>query len=281
MRLRSALGAILGALAWFGGAAHGQAVAGKGEAAATILGARLEIFTYRPSCPPRLMIAVFHGLGRSAGAERDTLVPLAGRLCAVVVAPVFDAERFPASRYQRGGVMKGGAFLPPGDRTVDMVAPLIDWARTGSGAANLPYALVGHSAGGQFVSRVAAYTVQNATRIVIANPSTWVLPRLDVAAPYGFDKVPEGEQALRRYLALPIAVLLGQLDTGSENLSNEPEAMAQGDNRLSRGHSAFSMVETVARERRWMLGWTKAEIPAVGHNAGKMLGSSQAADALR
>lgn len=280
MKVRATLLAIAIALA--DGAAHGQAIgSGKGETTTTILGTRLEVFTYRPSCTPRLVMAVFHGLGRTAGPERDAVMPLAGKLCAVVVAPVFDADRFPTSQYQRGGVMKRGTFLPPGDRTVDMVAPLIDWARTASGQANLPYALLGHSAGGQFLGRVAAYTTPNALRLVIANPSTWVLPTVDVAAPYGFGKVPDGEQALRRYLALPVTVLLGQFDTGSENLSNEPEAMAQGENRLSRGRNAFAMAQAAARQHGWPLGWTKAEVPAVGHNALKMYGSSEAAAAFR
>jgi hypothetical protein len=275
--------ALLGvALALTGGAAHGQAIGpGKGETAATILGTRLEVHTYRPSCAPRLVFAVFHGLGRSAGPERDAVMPLAGKLCAVVVAPVFDAERFPTSQYQRGGVMQRGTFLPPGHRTVDMVAPLIEWARKEAGQANLPYALLGHSAGGQFLGRVAAYMAPDAIRIVIANPSTWVLPTVDVAAPYGFGKVPDGEQALRRYLALPVTVLLGQFDTGQENLSNEPEAMAQGENRLSRGRNAFTMAEAAARQHGWTLGWTKAEVPAVGHNAYKMFGSSEAAAAFK
>jgi hypothetical protein len=270
------------AFALLGAAAHGQTIsAGKSETTVTVLATPLQVLTYRPSCPPRLVIAIFHGLGRSTAVERDGVQPLADRHCAIVIAPVFDAARFPYAGYQLGGVVKGGVFLPPGNRPVDMVAPLIDWARAASGQTNLPYALMGHSAGGQFLGRVVAYTMPTATRIVIANPSTWVLPSLEVAAPYGFGKVPDGEQALQRYLALPITVLLGQFDTGSENLSNEPEAMAQGENRLARGRNAFAMAEKIARERGWTLGWTKAEVPAVGHSTGKMFGSSQAAAAFK
>lgn len=234
MILRATLGIALALLA---GTAHGQTIGeGRGETAVGVLATPLQVLTNRPSCMPRLVIAVFHGLGRSTAVERDAVKPLADRLCAVVVVPLFDAARFPYTGYQLGEAAKGGIFLPPGDRTVDMVAPLIDWARTASGQANLPYALMGHSAGGQF---------------------------------------------LQRFLALPITVLLGQFDTGSENLSTESEAVAQGENRLVRGRNTITMAEKTARERGWALGWTKAEVPAVGHSVGKMFGSKQATEAFK
>jgi hypothetical protein len=148
-------------------------------------------------------------------------------------------------------------------------------------AGSLPYALIGHSAGGQFLSRVAAYATPDATRIVIANPSSWVLPSVADAAPYGFGKTIQPEQALRAYLALPLTVLLGAADTGTHNLSSEPEARAQGDNRLMRGRNTFAKAEAMARDRGWAFGWSKAEVPRVGHNAAQMFDSREAFDALR
>ncbi len=50
--------------------------------------------------------------------------------------------------------------------------------------------------------------------IVIANPSTWVLPSMTDAAPYGFGKLPDPSRGCGAYLALPITVLLGAADTG-------------------------------------------------------------------
>ena len=202
----------------------------------------------------------------------------------IVVSPEFDRARFPTSQYQRGGVVQDGAFLPPGERPVDMVAPLIAWARAASGQPAMPYALVAHSAGGQFLGRVAAYEAPDALRIVIANPSTWVLPSLAEAAPYGFGKIDppaKAEQALRAYRALPIVALLGTSDTGSHDLASGPEAVAQGANRLARGRNTFAMAEAVARERGWKFGWTKIEVPGVGHSATHMFASPEAADAFK
>ena len=201
-----------------------------------------------------------------------------------MVSPEFDRARFPTSQYQRGGVVLDGAFLPPGERPVDMVVPLIEWARAASGQPALPYALIAHSAGGQFLGRVAAYVAPDAQHIVIANPSTWVLPSLTEAAPYGFGKIEppaKAEQALQAYLALPIVVLLGTSDTGSHHLFSEPEAVTQGANRLARGRKTFAMAEAVARERGWKFGWTKIEVPGVGHSATHMFASPEAADAFK
>ena len=282
MTVGRAVALLASVLALSGVTAAAQTIApGDGEASATLLGTSLRVFTYRPSCTPRLVLAVFHGVGRDARPYRDEAKPLADRLCAIVVSPEFDAGRFPTDKYQRGGVMQHGTFLPPGKRTVDMVAPLIAWARQASGQPTLSYALIGHSAGGQFLSRVAAYTAPDAVHIVIANPSTWVLPSLTDAAPYGFGKVPNAEAALRAYLALPITVLLGSSDTGTHNLSSEPEAVAQGANRLTRGRTTFTKAQAAARERGWTFGWTEAEVPGVGHSATKMFASHQAAQAFQ
>jgi hypothetical protein len=282
LTMRKDLGILVGATVLLAGTASGQTISpGSGGSSATLLGVTMKVFTYRPTgCAPRLVLASFHGQGRDGAVNRDATRALADRLCAVVVSPEFDSVRFPNRTYQRGDVMQHGAPIRLGTRTVDMVAPLIVWAREAAGQSNLPYALIGHSAGGQFLGRVAAYTAPDAVHIVIANPSTWVLPSTTEAAPYGFGKLPDAERALRTYLALPITVLLGDRDTGSHDLSTEPEALAQGANRLMRGRNSFAMAETVAREHGWTFGWHKAEVPGVGHSATKMFKSSQAFEAF-
>ena len=97
----------------------------------------------------------------------------------------------------------------------------------------MPYSLIGHSAGGQFLSRLAAFTPTQAQRIVIANPGTHVLPDPKIEAPYGFGGVyasNDVDKELRRYLGTPITIFLGHDDTDEEGLSTSPEANAQGRN---------------------------------------------------
>lgn len=111
--------------------------------------------------------------------------------------------------------------------------------------------------------------------MVIANPSTWVLPGLH-AVPYGFRGTPDANAALRAYLALPITALLGREDTGTDSLSSEPEAVAQGINRLERGRNTFAKARAAAeahlpvRLDAFRSDWS-------GHNSARMFDSAQAA----
>lgn len=251
--------------------AHAQIDAGNGQQSTTIAGKPFTIATYRPKgCSPELLIVVFHGIGRDAGPYRDHARPLADRLCSFVIAPEFDKDRFSHDLYQFGGVAQAGRYVPAGTRPVDLVAPLVAWARTATGKHALPYMLLGHSAGAQFVSRVAAFTPTDAARIVVANPSTWVMPSLGDDVPNGFGGVPNAEQALRAYLALPLVVLLGQSDTGSRDLDQSAKAMAQGPYRLARGRNAFNAAKAAAASHGWILGWRLVEVPDVGHSATNM-----------
>jgi poly(3-hydroxybutyrate) depolymerase len=257
---------------------------GNAEQAVALPGATLTVFTYRPaSCSANLLLLVFHGVNRDAGPYRDRARPLADRLCAIVVAPLFDKERFPRDLYQYGGIVRNGAMAKPGDRTVDLIQPLVAWARTAVGSPQMPYVLLGHSAGAQFVDRVAAFTATDAARIVVANPSTWVMPNVTDAAPFGFGGVEPASyaaEALRAYLAGPLIVLLGGADTGTHNLANSTQAMAQGPYRLARGRNAFRTAKEVAQQRHWTIDWTLIEVPGVGHDAAAMFSAPQTAAAL-
>lgn len=258
---------------------------GDGELSAALPGTTLKLFTYRPTgCSPNLLLLVFHGVKRDAGPYRDRARPLADRLCAVVVAPQFDRERFPRDLYQYGGIVQNGAVVAAGERTVDLVSPLAAWARAATGSPQMPYVLLGHSAGGQFVDRVAAFAATGPARLVVANPSTWVMPSLAEAAPFGFGHLGPAigaEEAMRVYLARPLIVLLGDADTGTRNLAASPEAMAQGPYRLARGRNAFRMAKETAERKGWPLNWTLIEIPGVGHDAAAMFAAPQTAAALQ
>lgn len=252
---------------------------GDGIHSVEVGGTVLDVFTWRPAAPRRLLV-VFHGMHGDADNYRDRARPLAERLGAIVVAPKFAPPRFTVPFYQRGGVAPDGVFIPPGKRTVDLIAPLVAWARAACQQPGLPHALIGHSAGGQFLSRVAAFAPTGATHYVIANPSTWVLPSLDDAVPYGFGGTPDAGAALRAYLALPITALLGLEDSGTDNLSSEAEAVAQGTTRLDRGRKTFAKAKTAAAKLGCRFGWRLAEVPGVGHDSAGMFASPQAVAAF-
>jgi hypothetical protein len=261
---------------------------GNAQQIASVDGVELPVFTYRPGgCDPRLLLLVFHGVGRNGGPYRDHARPLADRVCAIVVAPQFDRKRFPRKEYQYGGVTATASTVSATSsaarRTVDLIPALVSWAQDAAGQAGMPYVLLGHSAGAQFVDRVAAYAPVPAMRVVIANPSTWVLPDTTIAVPFGFRGLGTDEmqaKALRAYLAEPLTVLLGQEDTQKRRLAQGPQAMAQGENRYVRGTRAFHEAEEVAKRNGWAFGWKLIEVPGVGHDAAAMFGSPQAVEAL-
>lgn len=272
---------FIGATVLFAGIAEAQGAiaAGNGQQPVSVGSTTLQVFTYRPAnCSPRLLLVVFHGIEHDGGRYRDHARSLANRLCAVVVSPEFDKARFPTELYQYGGVSQGGVFVPPGARAVDLVAPLVAWAQAAAGQPGMPFVLIGHSAGAQFLSRLAAFTPTNASRIVIANPSTWVMPNTDTPVPYGFGRVgtsKNAEDALRGYLGRPVTVLLGLDDTGLKDLANDRSAAMQGPNRLARGRNAFAAAQAASRSHGWPLGWNLVEVAGVGHNSTKMFSAPE------
>lgn len=276
------LGAInaIGWLTTIGAANAAKIDIGPGEQTAS-LGVPLDIYTYRPpGCAPTGFLIVFHGVDRNADTYRDDAKPLADKLCLIVAAPLFDKQRFPSWRYQHGGIVYRHALQDNANWTGNLVLQLAEWLRQQENQPSLPYYLIGHSAGAQFLSRVAAYVPSDAHRIVIANPSTHVLASLKDDPPYGFNGMPSAEEMLKRYLAAPVTIFLGQEDHGSKNLADDADAEEQGETRFERGERAFHQAEDMASQHGWPFRWRLVEVPGVGHSARSMFASPMAADAL-
>jgi poly(3-hydroxybutyrate) depolymerase len=254
-----------------------------GRQIADVNGAPMVVFTYRPAgCADPSLLLVFHGIARNARTYRDDARALADRLCLLVVAPLFDRQAFPGWRYQRGGIVKGAAVQDARDFTGRLVLDLVEWVRRQEGRP-IAYSLFGHSAGGQFVDRLAAFVPSEARRIVVANAGSYVFPNLEIDAPFGLGKVysaAEGEAALRRYLEQPLTIYLGQGDTRDDERNDYPEALAQGASRYQRGVNVFNAAKTLAQKRGWQFNWRLVELPGVGHDARKMLAAPQASEAL-
>jgi len=176
------LGTLLGAMPL------GAAPIETGRQIADVNGAPMVVFTYRPvGCSDPSLLLVFHGIARNARTYRDDARALADRLCLLVVAPLFDRQAFPGWRYQRGGIVKGAAVQDGRDFTGRLVLDLVDWVRREEGRP-IAYSLFGHSAGGQFLDRLAAFVPTEARRIVVANAGSYVFPSLEIDAPFGLGK---------------------------------------------------------------------------------------------
>lgn len=256
---------------------------GTGRQTVDVNGTRMVVFTYRPAeCSDPSLLMVFHGIARNAQSYRDYTHALADRLCLLVAAPVFEEQAFPGWRYQRGGIVKNAALQDARDWTGRLVLDLVAWVRRQE-ERPLAYSLLGHSAGGQFLDRLAAFVPTDARRIVVANAGSYVFPSLEVAAPYGLGKVysgADGEAALRRYLEQPLTIYLGQGDTRDDERNDHPDVLAQGRSRYQRGLNVFNAGKSLAQARGWRFNWRLVELPGVGHNARKMLSAPQAFEAL-
>lgn len=254
-------------------------------------GETIQLFAYKPAqYKGGPVLLVLHGLGTNAPGYRNYAIPLADQLGMLVIAPLFDRKRFPTWRYQTGGIVRDqraeGEFKvePDAQWMGRLFLAIIDTVRAAEGSPDLAYSLIGHSAGGQTLSRFAAFVPHAAKHIVIANPSTYLWPSRDERFPYGFGGLPPAladDAALQRYLAQPVTVLLGTADTRrGGNLNVSAGAERQGPNRYERGQNAFRAAQQLARDRGWAFNWRLAEVPDVGHSARRMIGSPQALTAL-
>lgn len=244
----------------------------------------LELFTYKPaSYTDGALLLVFHGVARDADVYRDNARTIADRYGLAVVAPLFDKHRFPSALYQRGGIANQKALQPQEKWVGTTLLRLIEILRREEGRPDWPYYMIGHSAGGQFLSRFAAFVPHQARRIVIANPSSWVFPTRGQDFPFGLGGATASlanDDFLRGYLAAPITVYLGMGDTGGKDRDDSDDAVEQGATRYDRGMNFFRAGQALAQERGWALNWRLVEVPKVGHSSRRMFDAPQVKAAL-
>ena len=251
---------------------------GRGEIDLTIGVVKMKAFTYRPKTfdPKKGLLLVFHGADRNAKDYRDAAIPLADRRGCLVVAPYFDKDRFNRRLYMWGGLMskeKDGEVEPREKWTWQYVPKLVALVRAGEGRPDMPYYLLGHSGGGQFVERMAGFLLTDASRIVAANPGTHLFPTKEFDYPYGFGGFGKKHEklsdpaALKRYLAQPLTLYLGTADTKRDKpLDVSDPADKQGANRYERGRNAFNTARRLAENYTWEFNWRLVEAKGVGHD---------------
>ena len=259
---------------------------GESSTTVTLDGVTLDLFTYKPSGTIKGILLVFHGTNRNAAEYRTWAEPLARKAGFVVVAPLFDEARFSSTQYNRGNVLPGTARSTWTTRFVPLLTAAVK-AREGT---SLPVYMFGFSAGGQFVSRVAAFeSLPDVVRIVGGGASTYVLPKLGSyapgeAAPYGMGMLGNvGEAELTKYLVQPYSIIVGanDTDTSDPNLSSTDAALRQGTDRVDRARKTFALGQTVAAERGTALGWDLFVVPGVAHSASSILRSRELQEAMR
>ncbi|HEY2783796.1 MAG TPA: hypothetical protein VGJ05_02375 [Fimbriiglobus sp.] len=259
--------------------------AGSGECTVKVHDREITVFTYTAAkYNDGPLVLVFHGTLRNASEYRDWSKVIADRTGGVVAAPLFDAKRFPQSAYQMGGMMRRGQPLPKEDWTWSMVPKIADALREKEGRKDMPYYLIGHSAGGQFLDRLAGFVTTDAKRIVASNSGSVLWPGEDMPFPYGFGGLPKdlgGETGLKRYLAQPLTLYLGTGDTVQDQYFPKGKFPdLQGDSRFARNSAAFKKAAALAKEKGWPFNWKKVEAPNVGHSSEEMFKHERCLEAL-
>ena len=256
--------------------------------------------------PVRRAVVVVHGRGRNAAGYFAALqrARAAAGVPALLIAPHFLARSDPGGddllRWRSGDWPAGLPAASPAplssfDVLDALLAGLSDRARFPDLAEVV---LVGHSAGAQLVQRYVAVGHGAGpglkVRYVIANPSSYLWfdalrPGSDgapVATCPGYNRWKYGlEGGLppyvkdpaatleARYISREVVYLLGARDTdpNQRDLDRSCAGMAEGPNRLARGHAFLAML----RARHGALPTQVAhEIPGVAHQGARMLNSA-------
>lgn len=250
-------------------------------------GPSIAVHTFAPEGADREgpIVFVMHGQGRNASEYRDNWIAIANQRGAIIVAPEFDASRFPrTSGYALGGLSEPddeARFRATPASAINAIEPLFDEVCMRLGRRCGSYALFGHSAGGQFAHRFAMFArAHRARHIVAANAGWYTFPSATTPFPYGLAGADLGAERLREAFARPLTILLGRedTDTQSEDLRRTPEALAQGPHRLARGERFFAAACQEADRVGAPFAWSLAFAPGVAHDNGAI--ASFAADIL-
>lgn len=223
---------------------------------------------YDPASP---IVIVMHGLSRDAGAYLEAWRPCAEQHGFAVAAPEFATAQYPAVHdYNYGNMVSpAGALLPRSEWLFPVIDSVFDAVRAALGSTRQTYCLYGHSAGGQFVHRLATFAWSSRIELAIsANAGSYTLPTFDAAYPFGLAGTAFAETDFPALFQRPLIVMLGDRDTDSEhrNLPRQPEALRQGPHRFSRGHYYMAAAERAARERDLPLAWRSVVAPGVAHS---------------
>lgn len=227
----------------------------------------VQLYTYTPPNykPGAPVLFIIHGASKNAWDYRDYGKKIANDMGVMVVAPVLEAKK-----YSAGGVANS-------KWTFDNFTTLVHLVLAHFNAKS--WWLMGHSGGGQFVSRYCTFTTCTADKIVACNAGTYAFPDVAVPWPYGMGNVKDAAVRIQDLLATKMLIALGDADTKADAeagvMDQSPEANAQGPYRLARGRAYFAACQHIADEKNLPFNMTKREVPGVGHSADKMFNSIQ------
>ena len=232
----------------------------------------VKVYTYRArkcdsTCP---IVFVMAGVKRDASNYRTYWESEADRYGLILIAPEFLA-------WPKAALYNLGDVTDQPDRekwAFSVIEHLFDEMRDGQ----KDYRIFGHSAGGQFVQRMALFLPNNrASVMVAANPGWYTMPewRKDKGAdpfPYSLVNARVGEAELRQALTKRFILMVGEkdVDPDDENLNKSAGAMKQGEMRVERAENFFKAANAAANDLGVKLAWELVEVPDIAHSGESM-----------
>ena len=193
------------------------------------------------------VVFLLHGDSRTGREARDLGARYAHDGQFILIAPEFDEEHFPGDSYSFGGMVDTTRRLRPRDDwTLLIIEQLFDHVRIRWKLKATTYDAIGHSGGAQFLHRLVLFVPEaRFARAIASSPGRYAFPTPAQQVPYGMggtDAAALLKQAFRRDFVL----LLADRDTADR--VREPEAMAEGTNRFTRGLRFFAIAVEQAVE---------------------------------
>lgn len=246
----------------------------------------IRVWTYKPANwqAGDDVLFVMHGMSRNAEEYLNTWVGTADTKNTLLIAPEFDNPfyRYVTNDYQDGNLFTALGFAnPPPEWAYATIEKIVDHLNVVNGWSIAGYDMFGHSAGGQFVQKMAMLAPKSRMRTgIAANAGAYTFPDRDIAFPYGLKGVDAAAIDLENAFGRNVIILLGENDADANQgvLDESQPAMRQGPHRLERGQNLFEAARAMAADNGLPFEWRLKVVPGVGHENQKM--AAAAADLL-
>lgn len=215
-----------------------------------------------------------HGTNRNADDYASAWKVFANKYNYVIAAPEFSSTDWTTSGYILGNMFtgaNGSGNLNPKELWSFYIVQLIHTELVEvCGLKNQYYTLWGHSAGAQFVHRLALFCPDRYVSMYISADAGWyTAPDPGVIYPWGVqhDLLNLNENDLFALSEKNMVLMRGTADTlRDSNLNTEPLSDAQGLNRYERAGYYYNKVKEINSDLEWPL----IDVPDVGHDYIKM-----------
>ncbi|MCG8353851.1 MAG: hypothetical protein MI924_39305 [Chloroflexales bacterium] len=239
---------------------------------------QLKVRFYHPSAlrSDSPIVFVMHGTKRGARTCCNNWALAAERFGFLLLCPRFARDDYPARTYHLGNIVdRAGNQMPKAQWTFGVIERLFDCVKEHTGNTSSHYAIYGHSAGAQFVHRMAMFMPEaRFSFAIVANAGWYTMPTFNSSQfPYslsGSDATPE---LLASALSRQVLIMLGEDDTNVDDpyLKRSRRAMQQGAHRVERGLAFYQHAQRQAEQLGMPLKWRLKTVPGATHNNTQMM----------